>query len=63
MTTATHPQAQKEEEVCVRIAPNDRGGFSLIAGGLIDLVDVGNYATAADAKRVADFNGFTVIED
>lgn len=61
---ATQPQNNPQtDEVCVAIQPNDRGGYSLIALGYFSTVDVGNYATYADARRCADFNGFTVIEN
>lgn len=63
MTTATIPPNPQTDEVCVEIKPNERGGYSILALGHFALVDIGNYATYADARRCADYNGFTVLNE
>lgn len=63
MTTATQPPNPQSDEVCVNIEPNERGGYSLVAAGIISTVPVGNYATWHDAKRTADHSGLTVLNE
>ena len=41
------------------VEPNDRGGISLRWGG--DTEQIGNFATVADAIRVAEFNFATEV--
>jgi hypothetical protein len=53
-TEATQPE--------VIIAPNDRGGHSMLVPTLLSTVPVGNYATQEDARRAARRAGLKPID-
>ncbi len=61
-TEALHERARRgaalaaEPDIACRIVKNDRGGFSLS----IPAMEIGNYATAADAHTVAAMNFWRV---
>lgn len=43
----------------ISVKKNARGGYSLDVNGRV----IGNYATAADAERIARLNGWQIVRD
>ncbi|MBQ6535075.1 MAG: hypothetical protein IJI37_07870 [Opitutales bacterium] len=52
--------AETRKQNCCAIAENNRGGFSIYLGKNIR---IGNYATYADARNVAEKWNFFVVEN
>lgn len=53
-----------EEAPRVEIAPNNRGGFTMLLHGylLSGPLPISNHATAEDARRAAEKSGYEIIE-